>query len=39
MEEIMFWVCNVCGCEVEADEKPEECPVCGAAQDAFEEKE
>jgi rubrerythrin len=35
----MTWVCNVCGYEVEADERPEDdCPVCGAAPDAFEEK-
>ncbi|MDR1068616.1 MAG: rubredoxin [Clostridiales Family XIII bacterium] len=34
----MVWVCNVCGYETEADEKPTECPVCGAGEEAFEEK-
>ena len=35
----MIWVCNICGYEVEADEAPEECPVCGAGKEAFEPKE
>jgi rubrerythrin len=34
----MMWVCNVCGYEVESGEKPEECPICGAGAEAFEEK-
>ncbi|MDR0854069.1 MAG: rubredoxin [Clostridiales Family XIII bacterium] len=34
----MSWVCDVCGWETEQDEKPEECPVCGAGEDAIEEK-
>jgi rubrerythrin len=34
----MTWVCTVCGYEAEADEKPTECPVCGAGPEAFEEK-
>lgn len=35
----MIWVCTVCGYEVEADVAPEECPVCGAGSESFEEKE
>ena len=35
----MTWVCNVCGYEVEADEAPDECPVCGAGKEAFEASE
>jgi rubrerythrin len=31
------WVCNVCGYEVEADEPPEECAVCGVDASHFEE--
>ena len=34
----MAWVCNVCGYEDDGAEKPEECPVCGAGTEAFEEK-
>lgn len=34
----MTWVCNVCDWETEADEAPEECPICGADKSAFEEK-
>jgi rubrerythrin len=38
-ESVMTWICNVCGYEVESDEKPTEpCPVCGADAKAFEEK-
>ena len=29
--------CTVCGYEVEADEAPEQCPVCGVGADLFEE--
>jgi len=32
----MAWVCIICGYETE-DAMPEECPVCGAGEDAFEE--
>jgi rubrerythrin len=35
----MIWVCDVCGFEVEADEAPEECPVCGCPKDNFKKKE
>jgi len=34
----MTWVCTVCGYEIESDEKPEECPICGAGAEVFEEK-
>jgi len=34
----MVWICNVCDYEVEGDKKPEECPVCGMGEEAFEEK-
>ncbi len=34
----MTWVCIICGYEVESDVKPVECPVCGAGEEAFEEK-
>ena len=34
----MMWVCVVCDYEEESDEKPVECPVCGAGEEAFEEK-
>jgi rubrerythrin len=30
------WRCTVCDWETEADEPPEECPVCGADKSAFE---
>jgi len=33
----MTWVCKVCGYEVESDERPTECPICGEGADAFEE--
>jgi rubrerythrin len=33
----MKWVCDVCGYEVEQDEKPEECPVCGVDSSHFSE--
>jgi rubrerythrin len=32
----MTWVCQICGYEIESDEAPESCPVCGAESDAFE---
>ncbi|MDR0886558.1 MAG: rubredoxin [Clostridiales Family XIII bacterium] len=31
------WVCNICGWTTEADEKPTDCPVCGAGEEAIEE--
>lgn len=31
------WFCSVCGQEFEADEKPGECPICGAGEEALEE--
>ena len=34
----MIWICNICAYEVESDEKPQECPVCGEGEEAFEEK-
>ena len=34
----MMWVCNICGWETESETKPTECPVCGAGEEAFEEK-
>jgi rubrerythrin len=34
----MEWVCNICGYEAESSEKPSECPICGAGEDAFEAK-
>jgi rubrerythrin len=34
----MAWVCNICGYEEDSVEKPTECPVCGAGEEAFEEK-
>lgn len=34
----MVWVCTVCGYEMESDERPAECPICGAGPEAFEEK-
>ena len=33
------WVCVVCGYEVESDEAPEVCPVCGVGSDQFEKVE
>jgi rubrerythrin len=33
------WRCAVCGYEVEAEAKPEECPVCGTGEIAFSESE
>ena len=34
----MKWVCDVCGYEVEQDEKPTDpCPVCGADTSHFAE--
>ena len=33
----MAWVCSVCGYEDDGPEIPEECPVCGAGEEAFEE--
>ena len=35
----MIWVCQVCGFEVEADEAPDCCEVCGAGSDQFEAKQ
>lgn len=29
------WQCAVCGYEVEAEEKPEKCPVCNSGPEAF----
>ena len=34
----MLYVCTICDYEIESDEKPQECPVCGAGEEAFEEK-
>jgi len=34
----MIWVCKVCDYEIESDERPTECPICGEGPDAFEEK-
>ncbi len=31
------WVCTVCGYIHEGEEPPEECPVCGAPKEDFEE--
>jgi rubrerythrin len=33
-----MWTCNICGYEVDTAEKPDECPICGAGADVFEEK-
>ena len=33
------WICVPCGYEHEGDSPPEECPVCGAGPDEFEEAE
>lgn len=33
------WRCTVCGYVCEGEEPPEECPVCGAPQTAFERVE
>lgn len=35
----MIWVCLVCGDEIESDEVPEVCPVCGADSSQFEAKQ
>jgi Rubrerythrin len=35
----MTWVCTICGWESEDETKPEVCPVCGAGEEAFEEKQ
>jgi len=35
----MVWVCTVCGYEVESDTRPDECPICGAGSEAFEQQE
>ena len=35
----MKWICTICDYETESDEKPTECPVCGAGEEAFEEKQ
>ena len=32
----MAWICIVC--DYETDELPDECPVCGAGKESFEEK-
>ena len=32
----MAWICNICG--YECDVIPDECPLCGAGEEAFEEK-
>ena len=34
----MIFVCNICDYEIESDVKPKECPICGAGEEAFEEK-
>ena len=34
----MVWICVVCDYEEESVDKPTECPVCGAGEEAFEEK-
>lgn len=33
----MQWSCSVCGYVHEGDSAPDECPVCGAGKDAFEQ--
>ena len=33
----MTWICKICGYEDESGLKPEECPICGEGEDAFEE--
>jgi rubrerythrin len=33
-----IWICNICAYEEEGPDRPIECPVCGAGEDAFEEK-
>ena len=33
----MAWICEVCGYEDDGVAKPEECPVCGAGEEAFVE--
>jgi len=33
-----MWTCNICGYEADSVEKPEECPICGADANVFEEK-
>lgn len=31
------WRCKICGYIHEGDSPPDECPVCGASKDQFEE--
>ena len=31
------WRCKICGYVHEGDSPPEECPICGASKDQFEE--
>jgi rubrerythrin len=31
------WRCKICGYVHEGDTPPEECPICGASKDQFEE--
>ncbi len=35
-EKKVFWKCRVCGMIVEADQAPDQCPVCGHPQEYFE---
>ena len=35
----MSWLCVICGYEDEkSSTKPDECPICGAGEESFEEK-